>query len=183
MKVILGAGSAKPQSGWIATDKDTLDITSRESFLKFFSSGEKVEVFFAEHVWEHLSSVDGVMAAHNCLLFLKPGGHLRIAVPDALHPGQNYIDWVKPGGAGPGGKDHRMFYDHLMLRSMLTTAGFSQVIPLEWWDENGLFHKRFWCKEDGFVSRSADHDYRNTGGVVRYTSLIVDAISDVVPVK
>ena len=35
--------------------------------------------------------------------------------------------------------------------------------------------KKTWKKEDGFVQRSKDNDWRNKNGL-NYTSLIVDAI-------
>ncbi len=36
----------------------------------------------AEHVWEHLSLSDAHVAARNCQRYLRPGGRLRLAVPD-----------------------------------------------------------------------------------------------------
>lgn len=41
-----------------------------------------VDAFLAEHVWEHLSLEDAHRAARNCHEFLRPGGRLRLAVPD-----------------------------------------------------------------------------------------------------
>ena len=171
MKVILGAGR-KTQDGWIATDRDTLDLTRIETFRVYFK-GDRAEAFLAEHVWEHL--LDGLGAAEICREFLVPGGRLRIAVPDALHPSETYQELVRPGGSGIGASGHLAFYDHLMLEELLKTAGFSRVVPLEWWSY-GVFHRNPWKAEDGFIHRSADHDPRNRGGVLRYTSLIMDAI-------
>lgn len=44
--------------------------------------GRLVDSFFAEHVWEHLSLQDAHRAARNCYRHLRPGGRLRLAVPD-----------------------------------------------------------------------------------------------------
>lgn len=178
VKVILGALGTK-QDGWISTDKDILDITQRRSFEDFFENKVGcVDAFLAEHVWEHLSFREGSFAANLCRIFLKPGGLLRIAVPDALHPDPDYIDWVKPLGKGPGAEGHRILYDHIMLRSLLASAGFARVIPLEWWDESGRFNFKPWATEDGLVRRSVRYDSGKNipGRPALYTSLIVDAV-------
>ena len=59
----------------------------------------------AEHVWEHLSEADARAANRLCFRYLKPGGVLRLAVPDGLHPDPGYIDEVRPGGTGAGVDD------------------------------------------------------------------------------
>lgn len=41
-----------------------------------------VDAFVAEHVWEHLSLEDAHRATRNCQRHLRPGGRLRLAVPD-----------------------------------------------------------------------------------------------------
>lgn len=41
-----------------------------------------VDALVAEHVWEHLSLQDAHRATRNCERHLRPGGRLRIAVPD-----------------------------------------------------------------------------------------------------
>lgn len=174
-KIILGAGE-RAQADWIATEKDVLDITSLESFSKYFEK-DRADAFLAEHVWEHLTIPEGLLAARYCRAFLKPGGHLRLAVPDALNPNPDYIEAVRPGGSGPGASDHKVFYDHVMLRCLLTTAGFGRVVLLEWWDDDGYFHQKTWRSEDGHVVRSRNFDHRNDESSIRYTSLIVDAFS------
>lgn len=174
MNIILGAGATR-QEGWISTDKSTLDVTSEQSFSDYFKESH-ADAFLAEHVWEHLTLALGLKSAALCCAYLKPGGRFRIAVPDGLHPDPGYIEWVRPGGSGAGADDHRMLYDHVTLRMMLSNAGFSRVDLLEWWDEGGTFHSKIWRPEDGLVRRSKKHDGRNVDGVPRYTSLIADAI-------
>ena len=56
-------------------------------------------------------------------------------------------------------------------------SGFS-VRLLEWYDENGVFHKQKWSNNDGAISRSANTFWSKFLGIVvnaEYTSLIVDA--------
>jgi len=172
-RIILGSAGV-PYSGWLLTDKDSLDISNRRSFAQYWKPNSR-SVFLAEHVWEHLNDDEAEKANANCFEFLKPGGRLRIAVPDGFHPGAEYIDYVRPGGTGAGADDHKVLYNYKLITEQLRKAGF-EVILLEYWDENGNFHYREWSSVDGHISRSRDHDERNQGGTLNYTSLIVDAI-------
>jgi len=117
----------------------------------------------------------GQAAAVNCYRLLVPGGHLRIAVPDGLHPNPEYIDHVKPGGTGPECEDHRVLYTYRALFELLEAAGF-EVCLLEWFDEEGRFHFREWHPDDGFVYRSTRYDERNADDPTAYTSIIADAV-------
>ena len=70
----------------------------------------KVRGLLAEHVWEHINPDDAIVALKYCHHFMARGAILRIAVPDGNHPDKKYIDWVRPGGNGPGADDHRILY-------------------------------------------------------------------------
>ena len=130
---------------------------------------------FAEHVWEHLNRDEIGVVNRFCYDDLNVGGVIRIAVPDGYHPDESYIDHVKPNGVGVGSDDHKILYTYDILKKELEDAGFV-VELLEYWDENGEFHRKDWISEDGHVRRSADHDSRNVDGNLNYTSLIIDGI-------
>ncbi len=172
-RIILGAGDTV-YPGWIATEVNMLDVTRRADFVGRWPSGS-VAGFLAEHVWEHLDEERALAALTNCFEFLRPGGRLRLAVPDGLHPEPAYCEWVRPGGNGPGAADHRQLYTHRTLVAQLRRIGFRTRL-LEFWDERGLLHTRQWSSADGHVERSVRHDQRARAGIGRYTSLIVDAI-------
>lgn len=172
-RIIIGAGTSS-YPGWYATSVETLDVTRRDDFVRYWEPGSR-EAFLAEHVWEHLSVPQAVQANANCFEFLRAGGWLRIAVPDGLHPDPGYRSAVAVGGHGCGADDHKVLYDYRLLREMLECAGY-RVSLLEYWDEHGTFHHVPWSSQAGHVRRSRDADRRNRDGVLRYTSLIVDAI-------
>jgi predicted SAM-dependent methyltransferase len=159
LKVIVGAGETA-LVGWVTTDYPRVDITDMNSLKRWFQIGS-VQALLAEHVWEHLVPDLAQAAAGNCYRLLVPGGHLRIAVPDGLHPDLKYIDYVKPGGTGPGCEDHQVLYTYRTLVELLEAAGF-EVCLLEWFDEEGQFHFRECDSNDGFVYRSTHYDERNT---------------------
>jgi predicted SAM-dependent methyltransferase len=161
-------------SGWIATDVGQLNILVERDWDRYFRA-DSIEAILAEHVWEHLTKDEATTAAGLCFRYLKAGGWLRIAVPDGFHPDPAYLATVRPGGSGPGAKDHKVLYNIRSLTALLETSGF-QTRALEYFDERGHFHAHDWKPEDGMVRRSARFDHRNRGGELRYTSIIVDAV-------
>lgn len=173
IKIVVGASGFYEQ-GWTPTDIEYLNMLQDADWKNFFKENS-IDAILGEHVWEHLSEEDGLIAFKNCFKYLKPGGYLRIAIPDGFHPKTEYIDHVKPGGIGIGADDHKILYTYQILTSSLYKAGF-RVNLLEYFDENGKFHDSPWKPEDGFIKRSKNFDARNINGELNYTSLIVDAI-------
>ena len=173
VKIIVGSGGTL-LGGWISTDLETLDITSPHDWRRLFEP-DCIDRILAEHVLEHLSERDCRMSLGECFCYLKPGGLLRIAVPDGFHPDPAYKKYVRPGGTGAGAGDHKVLYNYKLITEKLEAAGF-EVRLLEYWDETGKFHFHEWSSEDGHVFRSKLFDPRNRDGSLEYTSLIVDAI-------
>ncbi|MEX0595957.1 MAG: methyltransferase domain-containing protein, partial [Candidatus Paceibacterota bacterium] len=131
----------------------------------------------AEHVWEHLTLEESSLALKNCFTYLRPGGHLRIAVPDGNHSNPDYIEMVKPGGYGNGSHDHKVLYTISSLSELLEKLGF-KAKGLEYFDENHKFIFTDWNPAGGKIRRSKRFDPRNIGSEMIYSSLIVDAIKE-----
>ncbi len=173
VKVVIGACYTF-FPGWIHTDIDTLDILKEENWRKYFQPGT-LDAMLAEHVWEHLTPEQGKQAFGNCFRYLKPGGFLRVAVPDGFHASPDYIEMVRPGGWGQGADDHKILYNYQLMSAVLKDIGF-EVRLLEYHDEKKVFHQENWDPKDGMVNRSARFDKRNQEGKLVYTSLIIDAV-------
>ncbi len=173
VKIVVGASDIFDK-GWVPTDMEFLNLLEEGDWKNYFKV-DTIAAILAEHVWEHLTPQQGELAASNCFKYLKPGGHLRIAIPDGNHPDPEYIEHVRIGGIGPGAHDHKVLYTYKTLSAMLQRVGF-KVNLLEYFDEAGQFHQNAWKAEDGFIHRSKDHDKRNAGGQLKYTSLLVDAV-------
>ena len=171
LRIVVGAHRIF-EPGWIPTEREALDLLKPESWTRYFREGE-IDAILAEHVWEHLDREQAVTAAKTCLRFLKPGGHLRVAVPDGLHPSPEYIQRVRPGGTGPAAWDHKILYDYRTFPAIFREAGFEPEL-LEWYDTGHELHRTEWDPEDGMIHRSWRFDKR-TGLPYRYTSLILDA--------
>jgi len=173
LRIAIGAGD-ECAAGWIATDKEHIDVVYPASMSRYFKK-DAIDAILAEHVWEHLTDTDAWLAAQTCRYFLKPGGYMRIAVPDGFFPDSRYIEQVRPGGSGPGAEDHRVLYNYRTLQDLFGSLGY-EVRLLEYWDEAGVFHAAPWEAKDGLIRRSKKYDPRNHEGGLGYTSLILDAI-------
>jgi predicted SAM-dependent methyltransferase len=171
-RIVVGSAGIFPP-GWVPTDIEFLNLLRPADWEQFFA-GRQLAAILAEHVWEHLKPADGASAAATCFKYLRPGGRLRLAVPDGFNPDPTYREWVRPGGSGPGGDDHKILYTHESLREVLESAGF-EVDLLEYFDAGGQFHFTDWDPADGMIHRSRRFDERNRDGRLGYTSLIVDA--------
>ena len=169
LNVILGAGPITMQ-GWVATDSEVLDVTSSRAWKRLFVPGS-IDRLMAEHLFEHLSDAECGRAFTECFRYLRPGGLLRIAVPDGNRKDAVYSDEIRPPKDG-----HQLLFTVDDLTQRLIRAGF-RVTPLEFFDAKEEFHCYPWNEDDGLIRRSARYDRRERfkRGAVYYTSLIVDA--------
>jgi predicted SAM-dependent methyltransferase len=161
--------------GWIPTEQAFLDLTKPAQWERAFAPNS-LDAMLAEHVWEHLMPDDALTAAKTCFTYLKPGGYLRIAVPDGHHPSPTYREWVRVGGAWSGQltNDHKVLYTYDTLAGLFQAAGF-RVELYEYFDEAGVFHYRDWDPQQGKIRRSKRFDKLNRDGSLTYTSIVLDA--------
>lgn len=171
IKLVVGAGGTHFKD-WFSTDIATLNLM-KESDFKLYFSEKKIDMVQAEHVLEHIGDSDLELIIANLYKFCNDGARIRIAVPDGFHGDPGYISRVKPGGTGAGAHDHRQLFNYKSLCEKFERHGF-KTKPVEYWDENGVFHQGYVNDEFGYISRSLINDDRNVGGKPIYTSLIVD---------
>ena len=110
-------------------------------------------------------------------LFVKSNLIDRDAVPDKNFRNEWYQNIVKIGGNGDPNHPaftHKIVYDYLTFAQVFIQAGF-EVELLEWCDENGEFHYKYWNEEEGRIGRSLRFDTRNQNGKLGMVSIILDA--------
>lgn len=168
LNVVLGCGETS-FDGWLATDQHVLDVRVPDDWAALFDE-RSIDRLLAEHLFEHLREDECLASFRLCHRYLKPGGRLRIAVPDGLRPDPEYIEEVLPPRDG-----HQCLFRVDTLSALLAEAGF-RTEPVEYFDLEGTFQERPWRSADGHVHRSATHDRGEGDGSLGYTSLIVDAL-------
>jgi predicted SAM-dependent methyltransferase len=120
-----------------------------------------VDAIFHEHVFEHIEVRDGYAFAQECLRVLKPGGILRIGIPDAGALLHSYAGTADPEWANSKPTpmlavtglfyehDHRAMYDEETLRLLLHAAGFADTQRCEY--------------ATGWLQPSPDSEHRRSG--------------------
>lgn len=178
IRVVIGtANQTENNPSWIHTNQADLDIRNAEDWARRFASGS-ITAILAEHVWEHLSWEEGLLAAKHCYHYLKPGGYIRCAVPDGYFPDRAYQELVQVGGPGPKNHpaaSHKKVFIYHTFRQLFELAGF-QVTLLEYFDEHGVFYHQKWDPALGLVYRTYPHDHRNQKGEIGFTSILLDAV-------
>lgn len=167
-RIVIGA-SGIYEEGWIPTDVEELDLLSDKAWARYLKQ-ESVDAILAEHVWEHLTLAEGRMAAELCYRYLKRGGYIRVAVPDGLHPDEDYRRYIGVEGTagGPIGA-HKVVYTYVTLKEVFESVGFTTRL-LEYHDEGGNVHAQEWDSSAGRIHRSGKHDPRG------FVSIILDAM-------
>lgn len=74
---------------------------------------EYFDAAYGSHVLEHLDPAAGAAVLQECRRVLKPGGILRVIVPDLETIAKLYLDTLQRAAAGEGGAEWR--YDWAML--------------------------------------------------------------------
>ena len=164
INLIVGAKS-QTQPGWISSDLGSLDIRREADWAKHFAPNS-IDRILCESCLEHMTFEDGLAACRNFYRYLKWGGRVRIAVPDANYRNAGYQFWSRPGGGGqlfsrlfvyaPHEPDHKVFYDFQTLPALMQRAGFRTQL-LEYFDTEGRFHRGAWDYSGGEVTRSFGH--------------------------
>jgi predicted SAM-dependent methyltransferase len=142
LRLHLGCGR-KTLHDWVNVDLsgDRVDLAWNLARPLPFRDGS-AEAIFHEHVLEHLSLEQSLKLLEECHRLLRPGGILRIVVPDAgglarsyANGGSDMLERVRPGRPSAMLALQEMFYWHRhctmydaeTLKLVVTAAGFSTV--------------------------------------------------------
>ena len=125
--------------GWIDRNVDlAIDLNRPLPF-----ENESFAGIFSEHVFEHFDLEQGESILRECLRVLKPGGTLRLIVPDGEKIIRTYLEnpdelISRRGNGSPHAIDavnsyfrqryeHQYIYDWPMLKHQLDKTGFEQI--------------------------------------------------------
>lgn len=141
IKLHLGCGD-KILDGYINIDSRKLpgvDIVDDISNINTFEN-ETIDVIYCSHVLEHFGRHEYMNVLHRWYDILKPGGILRISVPDFEMVAEHYIKYGnidKILGFLYGGQNYKENYhlctwDFNKLRNDLILIGFKDVKRYGW---------------------------------------------------
>lgn len=122
LKLDIGGGSAKP--GWTLIDRRA----GQEAYPLPYPDGVADEIN-ASHILEHFGHRETEAVLREWVRVLKPGGRIRVAVPDAFGWLQSHVDdGVDPephimGGQTDANDYHKALFNRRGLALMLQRAG------------------------------------------------------------
>lgn len=95
---------------------------------------DSVDFIFCSHVLEHFFREDAARLVREMLRVLKPGGRVRICVPDLAHAVRLYQQGAQREAlqmffTGERGRfdQHRYMYDYQLLAALLEEQGFGDI--------------------------------------------------------
>lgn len=111
-----------------------------------------VDAIYASHVLEHLSLEDMRTALNNCFALLRPGGAIRLIVPDLLQRAKEYVEAAE---AGERDAAYRFMRTTMLGVERQATGWLGRLraflgnsAHLWMWDEAAMKHE---LKEAGFI--------------------------------
>jgi len=138
MNLVVGAKETA-YHGWMSTDlrssvAPALDIRRAEDWQRRFQPAT-LDRIVCEHVLEHMTHQDGLAALSNFKTYLRRGGFVRIAVPDAFNPDPYYQEHCRPRGTmqtisrlflyASDEPPHIVHYNYRTLCELMTRAGLA----------------------------------------------------------
>ena len=172
IKLVIGSGKTS-YKGWLLSDVPWFDLLDLSKMKSFFPE-KNVSRILTEHVFEHLSINEGIIAINNLKQILKKNGVIRLAVPDGFHHNKNYIDQVNPGSINDIG--HKELYNYKLIIKLLDDD--FEIKFFEYFNEKKEFIFNNWNNniDEGFIKRSRYNDHRNDENNINYSSLIIEAV-------
>jgi predicted SAM-dependent methyltransferase len=139
VRLHLGSGFVY-KDGWVNIDRLPVKVDVPWNLARGIPFPDStVDAILHEHLMEHLTLAHGFALARESLRVLKPGGVLRVGVPDAGHVVQSYAGnwddaWARSAPTPMIAisrlfyeHGHRTMYDGQTLQLVLRTAGFGDV--------------------------------------------------------
>lgn len=135
LKLNFGSGTRERPEGYTNIDivpHENVDIVA--DMREFEADDNSVDEIYCSHAFEYLNRVDAVAVLQRWFRFLRPGGVVRISVPDFKVLAELYVNEREPvqNISGPilgikDGQHHKVIYDEALLSTMLITLGFVDV--------------------------------------------------------
>ena len=201
IKLNLGCGSVRPD-GWINTDSSLNANIQKipvigKRITRLFNpieySGNNVhymnlnkpwryknnsiDVVYASHLFEHLTLKSGSLFLQESLRCLKPGGVIRIVVPDLYKISKKYVEEYESNAEQIDTTKFIMWAINMHREGQYGNVGFFKKIILEW---QGYPHQhKFMYDEKSLSVKLTDHGFKDILSLKYGLSHYIENIKDV----
>lgn len=199
IKLNLGCGACQPE-GWVNTDSSLNAFLQRmpiigKSVSKIFKSrvyevnravymdvskkwkyqSGSVDVVYASHLFEHLAQWQTEIFLKEAFRVLKPGGTIRIVVPDLYRQAKIYIERFENGHENPSGEF--MWSINMHRENMYGTPSALRKLVYEW---QGYPHQhKFMYDEKSLGTKLCGHGFNDVIPASYGNSKYIKSIKDV----
>jgi SAM-dependent methyltransferase len=117
------------------------DFLYHDLSLSLPLQNDSVDFIYSSHFFEHLFKDDAENLLKSCANALKPGGTIRISIPDLAYAVSLYglgkkaemlDDYFFVEGKGSYLARHKYMYDFELIKAVLERAGFSKITRCEY---------------------------------------------------
>lgn len=124
-----------------------------------------VDRILSEHFLEHVDRMTIARILADCHRLLKPGGLMRVSVPDYMHPWQRYCLAL---GKDPRRSNHRVLPTYDFCRELVAQSPFCSARFYQYWDGDRFVNHGI-DYSLGHLRRTPEHDERNRcSGVLQH---------------
>lgn len=145
LKINLGCGKRDFGSDWIHIDGGDFPHLYSKDIVDLPFEDDSIDLIYASHVFEYFDRQEGEGVLGKWRSKLKPGGMLRLAVPDFQNMARLYAfenialsKFLGPlyGKMKMGDKTiyHKTVYDFVSLQIMLRECNFREIQRYDWHD-------------------------------------------------
>lgn len=141
MKLHLGCGKRDFGNGWIHIDSADFPHVVCSDIVNLPFKSNSCDLVYASHVLEYFDREQGIQVLTEWVRVLKPGGVLRIAVPNFkaicgayLDSGFSLSNLIGPlyGKMGNPPIYHKTVYDYFSLDESLKAVGLKDIRCYDW---------------------------------------------------
>ena len=167
IKINLGCGWRNFGSDWIHIDGGDYPHLNSKDIFNLPYKNNSVDLIYASHVLEYFDNIEVESILNEWKRTLKPGGTLRIAVPNFEVMSKLYenksiklSDIIGPlyGKMAMGNKTiyHKTVYDYELLYSLLNKLKFNNISKYDW--RNYEVHRQNDDHSQSYLNPKGDKD-------------------------
>ena len=120
------------------------------------------DLVYHSHVLEHFSKIDGENLIIECFRVLKPGGILRIAIPDLEQISKKYLQYLELGIQNPNDEIVRANYEWMKIEMYdQTVRNFSGGLMGQYLFQDKIINENFIFERIGEEGKAIRQNYLN----------------------